>query len=153
MQINLFITCFCQFAKIISYYIVYLIIYREKIKRCTPGGAVGAFLISWVQSGISWVRSLSRGCVPYLVGVVWYLVGVILISWVCSSSRGCSLVSRGVFLISWVPAAYIQTDPGRRAGGKHLRAARVSRLNEGSRVFPEIGISLIINYLSSPIGR
>ena len=55
--------------------------------------------------------------------------------------------------ISWGPAAYIQTDPGRRAGDKHLRAAGVSRLNEGSRVFPEIGISLIINYLSSPLGR
>ena len=126
LQINLFITCFCQFAKIISYYIVYLIIYREKIKRCTPGGL--------------WVCSSSRGCVPHLVGAVWYLVGVFLISWVQPG-------------ISWVPAAYIQTDPGRRAGGSRLRAAGVSRLNEGSRVFPEIGISLIINYLSSPLGR
>nr|DAQ63256.1 MAG TPA: hypothetical protein [Caudoviricetes sp.] len=74
---------------------------------------MGAFLISWVQSGISW----------------------------------------GAFLISWVPAAYIQTGPGRRAGGSHLRAAGVVRLNGDCRVSVELGISLIINYLSSPLGR
>ncbi len=50
-------------------------------------------------------------------------------------------------------AAYCKPDPGRRASGSRFRAAGVSRLNEGSRVFPEIGISLIINYLSSPLGR
>nr|DAU84194.1 MAG TPA: hypothetical protein [Caudoviricetes sp.] len=90
---------FFSLRGIISYYIVYLIIYREKIKRCSLvsrgcvphlGGAVwylvGVFLISWVQLGISWVRSssrgcslVSRGCVPHLVGAVWYLVGVFLI--------------------------------------------------------------------------
>ena len=49
--------------------------------------------------------------------------------------------------------AYSSHQPDRRAGSSHLSAAEVSRLNEGSRVFSEVGISLIINYLSSPVGR
>nr|DAU90384.1 MAG TPA: hypothetical protein [Caudoviricetes sp.] len=52
-----------------------------------------------------------------------------------------------------VPASYCQPIPGRRAGGSRFREAGVSRLNEGSRVFLKVWISLIINYLSSPLGR
>ena len=69
----------------------------------------------------------------------WHLVGALI----PGMEGGC---------IQWVPSAYIQTDPGRRAGGSHLRAVGVSRLNEVFRVFSQIEISLIINYLPSPIG-
>ena len=126
MQINLFVVRFYSFA--LDHCLLYSIPYyiRGKIKRCSL---------------------VSRGCVPHLVGAVWYLVGAFLISWVQSG------ISWGAFLISWVPAAYIQTDPGRRAGGSHLRAAGVVRLNGDCRVSVELGISLIINYLSSPLGR
>lgn len=48
--------------------------------------------------------------------------------------------------------AYIQPDPGRRAGASLLRAAGVSRLNEGFRDFSKVEIALSINYLRSPLG-
>ena len=53
----------------------------------------------------------------------------------------------------WEAVAYSIHPQAGRSQAKPFRAAGVSRLNEGSRVFPEIGISLIINYLSSPLGR
>ena len=126
MQINLFAACFYSFA--LDHCLLYSIPYyiRGKIKRCSL---------------------VSRGCVPHLVGaflISWVQPGI---SWVQSG------ISWGAFLISWVPAAYIQTDPGRRAGGSHLRAAALVRLNGDCRVSVELGISLIINYLSSPLGR
>lgn len=51
-----------------------------------------------------------------------------------------------------VPASYCQPIPGRRAGGSRFRAVGVSRQGSGFRVFFQIRISLIINYLHSPIG-
>lgn len=51
-----------------------------------------------------------------------------------------------------VPASYCQPIPGRRALGSRFRAVGVSRQGSGFRVFFQIRISLIINYLHSPIG-
>ena len=57
-----------------------------------------------------------------------------------------------LLLVCWWAASYCQRIPGRRARGSRFRAAVVSRQGSGFRVFFQIRISLIINYLHSPIG-
>ena len=87
-----------------------------------------------------------------LYSIPYYLRGKIkrcsLVSrGVRSSSRGCSLVSRGC-------RRHISRRTQAGGQGAVISGRRgVVRLNGDCRVSVELGISLIINYLSSPLGR
>ena len=139
----IFFRCYLVF----TFYVAYLIDNKKRWGGAPPGGWWGGAPPGGWWGGAppgGWWGGAPPGV---LVGVVlllvcwwgwcssWWLVGVVLL------------------LVCWWAASYCQRIPGRRARGSRFRAAGVSRLNEGSRVFPEIGISLIINYLSSPLGR
>ena len=162
MQINLFVPYFFLLLLDIFNTLLY-------IKNCWvvlhPGGWWGGAPPSGVvlHPGGWWGGAPPSGVVLLLVGCCILVAGgvvLLLVGW-CSSWWGGAPPSGVVLLLvgwcssCWVveAASYCQPIPGRRAGGSRFRAAGVSRLNEGSRVFLKVWISLIINYLSSPLGR